>query len=78
VSVDRDEAVMRLRADNHRDVAERISCFSNKRGNSWGWDGHLHGIAKRENRPELIEAVWGWPHPKGTSDQPPDRGTLRL
>jgi hypothetical protein len=56
--INREEAALRLTTAGYRDVAERLSYWRNKRGNSWGWDGWLRGVAKREQRPDMIDAVW--------------------
>ena len=57
--IDWQRAVLRLATAGCRDIAELLSYWRNKLGGKGGWDGWLRGVAKRENRPELIEAVWG-------------------
>jgi hypothetical protein len=53
MSVTKSQAIGRLAAAGHHDVAALLSTWRNKRGNDWGWDGWFRG-----QYPDLIDTVW--------------------
>ena len=53
MSVTKNEAIRRLDAAGHRNVATLLSRWRNNRGNNWGWDGWFRG-----QYPDLIDTVW--------------------
>jgi hypothetical protein len=53
MSVTKNEAIRRLNAAGHRNVATQLSQWRNNLGNNWGWDGWFRG-----QYPDLIDTVW--------------------
>src|SRR5262249_8914042 len=53
VQVTKTIAEQRLDAAGHKNPAEQLRRWRNKRGNNWGWDGWVRG-----EYPALVSVVW--------------------